>query len=162
MPIKRDSRTPNGGAFVYDNEGTPQWVQPHDALLLDALHSWVGGPATMMIHMQDEMAGLPVPSSGSGKKMRAQAAVLLQELQQNSRRCPKPLYRGAKVNPVGLGYQSWTTRRKTAEAFARRNDGTVWELPKGTMGLCVADYLAKHFVGLNAYFAPEAEWIVWQ
>jgi hypothetical protein len=143
------------GRFEVDANGDLRWVQPHDELLLDAFRRWKGDPTEMLLFMRDEREGADFPSNGTGKKWRAQAAALLQELQSNARSSRLPLYRGAAIDPFGRGPFGWTTNRKVAERFAEKVGGKVYELPKGTRGLEINFYLGKHHS-----YASENEWIV--
>lgn len=134
----------------WDRSGDePRWAQAHAALVKAALQSWKAESATMPVLIRDERHDAPLPDSGSGKKMRAQAAALLWELEHKARRSPQPLYRGSHENPKGLN--SWTSFLKTAELWAAKNNGKVFTLPKGTKGLRVSDYLGSD---------PEREWLV--
>jgi len=129
--------------------GEPRWRQAHKALVIKALNSWKGSPTDMVLVMSDEKQGAPLPGSGSGKILRAQAAALIWELKHNSKRSAEPLYRGSHEKPRGV--QPWTTSRKVAELWAAKNQGQVFTLPPGTEGLRVAAYLGAD---------PEREWIV--
>jgi len=142
-----DPSAPSQGEW--DRSGDePRWVQSHDALVEAALHSWKGGTGEMVIHIGDERTGAPVPPSGSGKKARTQAAALLWEIAHKAKASP-PLYRGSHREPKD--WEPWTSSRKVAELWAAKNHGRVFELPSGTKGLRVADYLGSD---------PEREWIV--
>jgi hypothetical protein len=81
--------------------------------------------------------------------MRSQAAALLWEIEHKSESAPA-LYRGSHEKPHG--YESWTEDRKVAASWADKNHGQVWELPPGTRGLKIGDYLSHD---------PENEWIVY-
>jgi hypothetical protein len=59
------------------------------------------------------------------------------------------LYRGSHREPKG--WEPWTSSRQVAELWAEKNHGQVFELPSGTKGLRVSDYLGSD---------PEREWIV--
>ena len=128
----------------------PVWHQSHDALVLDALHSWKGDPVEMNIHIADERGNAPLPASGSGKQKRAQAAALIYEMTHNNTVSRKPLFRGSHETP--RGEQSWTTSRKIAERWAAKNNGQVFDLPAGTRGLRIEDYF---YDTMN-----EKEWII--
>ncbi len=128
----------------------PVWRQAHDALVVDALHSWKGDPADMTIHIADERVGAAQPRNGSGKQKRAQAAALIYEMQHNSTPARRPLYRGSHIEP--RGEQSWTTSRKIAAFWAGKNNGRVFELPAGTRGLRIEDYFPD--------IMNEKEWLV--
>ncbi len=147
MYYRPDFDAPAEGEWRWSESGEPVWVQQHDALVGDAIHSWKGWPSDMRIHMQNEADGEPQPRSGSGKQMRARAAALLWELNNASKPSPTPLFRGSHVEPVGL--QSWTTRKSIARLWAGRA-GTIFRLPPGAKGLRVSDY--RHDV--------ESEWLV--
>lgn len=135
----------------WDRSGDePRWSQDHRELVVAALNSWKGDPIEMTTHIGDERVNAPQPGNGTGKQWRAQAAALLYELKHNSRKSGRPLYRGSHVEP--RGEQSWTTWLRTAQLWAGKNHGRVFELPAGTRGLRVKDYL----VGDD----PEREWIV--
>ncbi len=73
--------------------GTPAPAD-HDQHVRDALWSLKGSYSDLHVHMDDERSGAPLPSSGSGKTMRARAASLLWELDNRGKSNPKPLYRG--------------------------------------------------------------------
>ena len=132
----------------------PYWIQEQSELVADAMHSWKGSPTEMNIHMYDEIHDVAhVPSSGSGKIMRAQAKALLIELRTNGRPIPK-LYRGGDRMPQGV--QGWSENLRTANRFAKMANGTVYALDAGsTTGLCIRDY---H--GLGGLDQDEREWIV--
>ena len=126
-----------------------------------ALRHWKGETSTMRLHMDDERAKEPMPGSKNGRERRLEAAALLLELERYARLCPKPLYRGSMHAPRGAS--SWTTSRRVAEGFARAEnkrrvllglspDSVVHELPAGTRGLRIADYIREPF--------RESEWIV--
>lgn len=104
------------------------------------------------MHFDDERRGAPPPGSGSGKIRRAQAGALLWELDHHARPTPRPLYRGSHLEPQGE--EAWSERRAVAKTWARKNSGRVFELPTGTLGLRVADYIE------NGLDASEREWIV--
>jgi hypothetical protein len=146
-------QAPPGGAW--DRSGPePRWVQPHHELVQEALHSWKGWPSDMRIHMADEMAGAKQPSSGSGKRMRAQAAALLRELGANAQPNPRQLYRGSHEAPGGI--QAWSESKRTANYWAKKNKGEVHVLPKGTgRGIRVSDYIRS---GIDE--SGEREWLI--
>lgn len=146
-----DADAPDVGAW--DRSGSePRWRQDHLALVRGALRAWKGDPVEVSMHFEDERSGAPMPSSGTGKIRRAQAAALLWELDHRARPAPKPLYRGSHLDPIGE--QAWSERKSVAGAWARRNAGRVFELPINTQGLRVADYIESELD------ATEREWIV--
>lgn len=142
---------PAEGEWVRDPDGFAiRWRQAHAKLVRAAIGSWVGWPTDMHIHMRDEQAGAPQPSSGTGKEMRAQAAALLWELRHKARATPL-LYRGARRPPAEI--DSWSESRAHAEKWAKKSGGQVFELPAGTAkGLRFKDY------GIDPF--GEAHWIV--
>ena len=150
--------------------GDPRWVQPHESLLQDALHSWKGDPVDMRLHMQHERAGEPQPSSGGGKKMRAQAAALIREMETNARLNPQALYRGSHREPQG--YQAYSESRAVANTWAKRHNkyrqtqgahgydvaepATTRVARKGTVrGIRISDY-----AGHGGLDQVEREWII--
>lgn len=147
---------PEPGAPVegsWDRSGPDiRWVRDHKPLVSSAIRSWKGDPSEIRLHMHDEISGGPVGASGTAKVRRAQAGALLWELRHNAKRCPRPLYRGSHMEPKGV--QSWTTLRKVAELWAAKNNGKVWEQPKGTKGLWTLEYT-------SSAFDSEREWLVW-
>ncbi len=145
-----DFSAPVEGMWVRDPG--PAWVQHHRALVTAALRSWSGSPAEMKLHLDDAAVGAPMPASGSGKIMRAQAEALAWEIAHAPRRSRGTLYRGSHVEPRGV--QSWSSRRKVAERWAVKNGGRVWTLPPGTPGIRRTDYA-------STVFDEEAEWLVW-
>lgn len=148
-----DPAAPADGRWIREADGVVVgWSQAHEVLLADALYSWKGAPSSMRIHIADEQAGVPVPSSGSGKQMRAQAAALLWEIRHHATAAPRKLHRGSHENPAGLC--CWSERAGVARHWASKNDGRVHELPKGTRGLRVADYIT------SSMDDAEREWIV--
>jgi hypothetical protein len=92
---------------------------------------------------REEREGAPLPGSGSGKHMRAQAAALLWELENRPQTSPKRLYRGSHVEP--RGFQAWTESRRVARHWAKKNGGQVFVLDRA--------------VGLRLG-GPEREWLV--
>ena len=140
----------------WDRSGDePKWRQQHEALVREAMHSWKGTPSTMRIHMHDEAHGAPMPGSGSGKRMRAEAGALLWELTYKSIPSPVPLYRGTKAyaTAVRTSLRPWTEKLSLARGFAGK-DGTVRKVPKGTYGLRIADYIGQFADDI------EKEWIL--
>ena len=134
----------------WDRSGEfPVWVQDHRSLVADALSSWKGATSDMEAHFHDSRRGVPLPTSGSGKVLRARADALLWELEHAARSSPRPLYRGSHRRPSGVA--PWSESRAVAEAWARKGAGVVYGVPKGTRGLRVADYLGSD---------PEREWLV--
>jgi len=132
----------------WDRSGdVPRWRQDHRALVIKAMHSWKGSPTDMVIAMEDERDGRPVPASGSGKMMRAQAAALAWEFKHKAKKAP-PLFRGSHEQPKG--YQPWSSNREVADLWAAKNHGQVFTL-EHAKGLRIADYLGSD---------PEREWIV--
>lgn len=146
---KPDGDAPAQGEWDRTGED-PKWRQGHHELVVAAVNSWKGDPVEMVLHARDEREGAPQPGSGSGRQKRAQAAALLYEMKHNSKVSRKPLYRGLHIKPQGE--QSWSTFRKVAELWAGKNHGQVFELPAGTRGLQVSDYIGSP--------DPEKEWIV--
>ena len=146
------------GEFVYEDSPlgpvAVQWRQDHAALVRDALWSWKGWPSSMAIHMRDEREGAPIPGSGSGKQMRAQAAALLWELAHNARVTERPLYRGSHVDPSPGLIAAWSENKATARYWAKKGGGAVQELPAGVRGLRVRDYV--HSQADEA----EREWLI--
>ena len=143
------------GRFEPDAEGNPQWVQPHDELVVAALKRWKGSPTDAQIHIADAINGAPIPANGTGKRFRAEAEALIKELKSSSVPSKVALYRGHPKDPHGAGPLGWTTKRSVAERFAKQYGGKVWELPKGTKGLRIKDYIQTALDDL------ESEWIVW-
>lgn len=138
-------------AGEWDRSGPePRWRQSQEALVAKALHSWKGDPVEMNLHMEDARTSAPLPGSGGGKQLRAQAEALMWELAHKSKPCPRTLYRGSHQEPHGP--QAWTTLASYARTWAAKNGGRVFELPKGTRGLRIEDYISS--------FAEEREWIV--
>ena len=134
------------GAFVTKETIPPEAIEPvdeHGDLVRRALWSWVGWPSDMRIHMADEIAGAPEPSSGSGKDRREQARTLLAELRERGRPNDKPLYRGASKGhePSTELPSSWSERLAVARKWAGK-DGTVETLKKGAgHGIKMGDYV---------------------
>ena len=143
-----------GGSFEQDAAGNLRWVQPHDELVVEALRRWKGSPDDAHIHIADAINGAPIPANGTGKRFRAEAEALLKELRSRSKASSVPLYRGHPLDPKGRGPLGWTTKRSVAKRFADRYGGKVWELPKGTKGLRIKDYIQTTMNDL------ESEWIV--
>ncbi len=144
-----DPQAPDEGAW--DRSGPePRWRQAHPALLRGAIGGWKGCSAQMKIHLQDVRNGGPIPGSGTGKILRAQAEALLWEFRHAARRCPRPLYRGSHRDPGGV--EAWSSRRKVAEAWARKGRGKVFRLPRGALGLRTLDYVPS--------LPEENEWLV--
>jgi len=133
---------------TWDRTGAePRWSQAHDVLVRDALSDWKGDTAMMVLHMQDEEAGVAMPSSGSGKIARARAAALLWEIEHKAKPAP-PLFRGARE--ASKGWRPWTCSRRTAARWAARHGGQVYTSAEGQVGLRISDYLGED---------PEREWI---
>jgi len=149
MPDLNDQQFGEGH---WDRSGEePRWVESHESLVRKALSSWQGWPTDMRIHIEDDLQGAPQPSSGSGKKMRAQAGALYREVVERAQPNPAPLYRGSHETPAGL--TSWSEDRKVAETWARKGQGQVFERPPGTArGLRMSDYVGTSI--------PEKEWVV--
>ena len=120
-----------------------------------SLRRWKGSPDDAQIHIADAINGAPVPPNGTGKRFRAEAEALMKELKSSSVPSKAVLYRGDQKDPHGAGPLGWTTKRSVAERFAKRYGGKVWELPKGTKGLRIKDYIQTELDDL------ESEWIVW-
>lgn len=145
-----DPGAPEAGAW--DRSGPePRWRQEHRALVAHALRSWKGSPAEMKLHLRDVDAGAAIPSSGTGKLMRAMAEALRWELGHNAKATARPLYRGSHERPVGV--QSWSSRQSVAQAWAGKNSGRVWIAPRGIRGLRIADYT-------SSAFDSESEWLL--
>lgn len=142
---------PNGRPGPNDLVGPePVWVQQHKELVRDAIRSWSGDPSAFRIHAQDVIAGAPIPGSGSGKQMRAQAEALLWELEHNTVTVPVDLYRGSGKQGDRPGKPfSWSEDIEIAKQFAKRYGGKVTKLPAGT---------AKGIKAGN--FMEEKQWIV--
>lgn len=139
---------PVDGAWVTAEDGNLQWSQHHEALVLDAVQSWKADSIDMIIHMQDELETSNLPMTGGAKVRRAQAAALIWEVAHRGTKTPL-LYRGARTE--ARGFRSWTSNRKTADLWAKKNRGEVWELPPGKKGLRLSKYWGAD---------PESEWIV--
>lgn len=145
---------PEGGEWIFEDGAAVEFVAPHEELVAGGLRSWVGSPADMHIHMADEIAGAPQPSSGGGKIMRAEAKALLEELARNGKPTPK-LYRGATNTSLDEIPQSWSENRATARRFAKLSGGTVDTLQPGeAVGIRMADYITS---GLDEF---EQQWLV--
>lgn len=145
---------PEGGEWIFEDGSAVEFVAPHEELVAGGLRSWVGSPADMHIHMADEIAGAPQPSSGGGKIMRAEAKALLEELARNGKPTPK-LYRGATNTSLDEIPQSWSENRATARRFAKLSGGTVDTLQPGeAVGIRMADYITS---GLDEF---EQQWLV--
>ena len=145
--VLREVTSPRTAAFEGD-----RWVAPHEELLSEALWSWKAWPSDMGIHMHDaEHDPAHVPSSGSGKKMRAYAEALIEELERAGPTGVR-LYRGSHVEP--RGWQSWSELESVAKAWAKKNGGQVWVMEAGAgRGLRVSDYV------ISQIDAEEREWI---
>lgn len=88
---------------TWDRTGAePRWSQAHDVLVRDALSDWKGDTAMMVLHMQDEEAGVAMPSSGSGKIARARAVALLWEIEHKAKPAP-PCFGVPERRPRGGG-----------------------------------------------------------
>lgn len=118
-----------------------------------ALRRWAGDPSDLDIHIDDEIAGAPVPPSGSGAHMRAEARLLLAELKNRGRATPK-LYRGDHMTPQQTRrvLLPWTDRLEVARGWSMKGAGKVYQLGEGALGICLRDY----HLGL----LDEGEWIV--
>lgn len=142
-----------GQTYVVFN---PRDVKRHvSPMLKSAVVRWKGDPTDLGIHAQDELEGAPVPPSGSGKKLRAMAAALLKEVEDNAEPAPT-LYRGDDSPPednssVLLG---WTSDKKIAEKWAKKRGGKVYTL-KGAKGLNLSKFGRD---GKDTF--EESEWIV--
>jgi hypothetical protein len=147
-----EEHIPPGGRWDRSGE-EPRWEQRHSELVADALHSWKGWPTSMGLHMSEELAGAPQPSSGSGKQMRSQAAALIREINERGQTNPRMLYRGSHVEPAG--FRAWSERRGVASGWAKKGGGEVYKAPRGTVrGIRVADYIKS---GVDE---QEREWII--
>jgi hypothetical protein len=130
------------------------WVQEHDSLLRDAIVSWKGSTTSMGLHIRDILEGKPIPDSGSGKIMRAQAEALLDEVM--NRPIPAPtLYRGDNKPPSENSSEllGWTSDRKVAQKWARKYKGKVYKL-EGAKGIPL-----EGTPGVGNTF-DEKEWVV--
>ena len=127
------------------------WRQRHEELVRDALHKWKGWPSDFAIHDREARNREPVPTSGGGKKMRAQAEALRWEIEHNARPSIAPLFRGDNRAPEGV--RGWSESPEVARHWADKGEGAVYELPAGTRGLRIADYVPE---GIE----DEREWIV--
>lgn len=121
--------------------------------LQSALRRWQGDPSDIDIHIDDEIAGAPVPPSGSGARMREEARLILAELQRRGRATPK-LYRGDHMAPQQTRrvLLPWTDQLQIAQGWAKQSAGKVYQLGEGARGICLRDY---HLGSLD-----EGEWIV--
>ncbi len=127
----------------------------YEEVLRAALGSWKGDPSGIHLHMSDALNGEPEPSSKSGRQMRAHAEIILDALKHHARPAPRTLYRGANRDPSSLPLPSgWSTRLNQARIFAKTSGSTVWQTPKGTMGIRIADH------SYSQLDEVEAEWIV--
>lgn len=127
-----DPEAPEEGEWDRSSD-VPAWRQAHHVLVQDAMKSWVGDPASMRIHMSSALSGEGAPSSGSGKKMRAQASALYHEV-SHAPEISRTLYRGDSRQPRGV--TSWSEDRAVAERW-----GPVHESPPGTRGVRMRDYI---------------------
>jgi len=131
-----------------------------DPQAVRAVWRWVSSDmGTVELHAKDELAGAPEPSSASGRKLRAEARALLQDLKENGQPVPA-LYRGAEVDPASEStrvFQSWSSNVTTAVTFAQKHwkSGKLYRLRKGTaIGLPISRYLSSEDS------LEEQEWIV--
>jgi|GEM_PF-6650540 len=146
-----EHEAPRDGEYLRSGKTVVGWRQDHRELVIAALRSWRGAPATVNNEIYSIRQGEPTPDGGHGKQQRAWALALLWETLHNPRRSAYALYRGSHIPPQGL--QSWSGRRKVAEMWAKKNNGQVFMLPKGTLGLRASDYIDNDLFG-------EREWVV--
>lgn len=149
-----DDTAPDEGEFVMEDGSAVRWRQSHRRLVVGALHSWKGDPVDMNIHMRDAKENAKQPSSGTGKKWRAQAEALLWEIHHHGKPNPKTLYRGADTAPKGL--EGWSENKRVAQSFQKKGrDGKLFKLEKGQgEGIRIQDYV--HSVLTDV----EKEWII--
>ena len=142
-----------------DSRGEKSYQSYHDTrenLVAGALHSWVGDPSMMRIHMGDEIAGAGPPMGGTGKIARAQAKALLTEVRYHGRTNPRMLYRGERSESLDPVIPStWSEKPHIGRQFARDYGGQVSKAPKGTVkGVRMADHVRS---GLDE---REQQWLV--
>jgi hypothetical protein len=145
----RDPGGEGGGRWI--SKGEEATSDPvHD--LHEALHSWVGDPAAMRIHMANELAGEPEPDNESGRSYRRQARALLREVRENGRPNDIRLYRRAPDLAGRLPLpQSWSELKSQANRF----DGELFSLGPGEgRGIRVRDYISS---GLDV---RERQWLM--
>lgn len=123
-------------------------------LVSEALQSWVSDPATMRIHMANEL-NEEDPGAGPGAQMREQAAALIQEVREGGAN-DKTLYRGATSLENDLGVpESWTENRAVARKFAGKH-GQVFKLAPGeARGIRMRDYISS---GMDVN--SERQWLI--
>ena len=140
--VIRDARNPRDLSVTGDRRIAMPCGASRD--LEEALWSWKGWPSDMGIHMADEVAGAPEPSSGSGKQKRAQAAALLQAL-RDAPLNPVTLYRAGNIGPYA---SAWSESRKVAQGWSNRGGTPVQEMAPGTApSIRIADFISS---GLDA------------
>jgi len=117
-----------------------------------ALRRWLGGGLDMVLALDDERSGTPVPRVHEAREIRAEARALLAELTERAKRAGQALYRGTAVMPAGV--EQWTESLRDARLRAAMfRGGRVYELPrKHARGLRMADYLPD-------YPQAERQWI---
>ena len=129
----------------------PVWTQPHDELVIDALHSWKGDPGSIRTHLQHAFDHDPQPNSGSGKIMRAWAEGLLTEL-RGAPHIPVKLYRGEvsdgeprvgqrfEWNLRGASSKRHIAKRFTKSDYLYSTWTPVLRIITDTTGIRIADY----------------------
>ena len=144
----------DGGKFGPKNQCQDAGNAGNSESLKAAVVRWKGSTSDIGIHAQDELDGKPVPSSGSGKKLREMAAALLAEVKTKSEPAPT-LYRGDDKPPSGNSSPllGWTSNKKVAERWARTYGGQVYEL-EGAAGVNLKKIAGETLDG------GEDEWIV--
>jgi hypothetical protein len=129
--------------------------EQHRELVEGALHSWVGAPSDMELHMQQEISGVPYEGSANGARMRAQAAALLREIDTAGRPNDRDLFRGPRTQEAPDMPTSWSESRKVAEGFAKKRNKPIETVKKGqAKGIRMADYIDS---GLNE---SERQWLI--
>ena len=120
------------------------------SVLKSAAERWKGETSALGLHAQDEIDGLPLPPSGSGKMLREQAKALLNEVIENGEPAPD-LYRGDNISPQenNSALLGWSSDKSVAEKWAKTHSGEVFTL-SGATGLKLSRLTSD----------PESEWVV--
>lgn len=113
-----------------------------------ALHSWVGHPTDMGIHIENVKSMSPAGDARS----HDMATAMLNELWDSPQQHARSLYRGTRPNEEP-GIKSYSEKPSVAKRFAKKYGGDVVRM-KSPVGLQMSKYLDS---GLDA---DEKQWIV--
>ncbi len=128
--------------------GKPAWDTSHEALMREAMHSWVGSPDWMSNHIENVRSNSPAASAHG----HAAANALLNELWDSPDQHTKTLYRGSRPDE-SPGIKSYTEKPHVAKKFAKKYGGDVVKI-KAPVGLQMSRYITSSFDD------SERQWLV--